>query len=177
MNIDNSNISFRKIYQPYALSFIVLPVSVIISRQGSKERFSRFHQIRILCPFWHDVKAVICASPLHQPETDNHVRRTSNCAHMYPPRKSFLTSKLWHARQSKSSHKWSTWLISWRHNRRIMVTDWRCALRKTSVTSAGVTVTFEIQIRHHLSHITRKPVFGVCDQVRLKPDCSATEAS
>ena len=29
----------------------------------------------------------------------------------------------------------------------------------------------------HLSHVTRNPVFGVCDQVRLKPVCSATEAS
>ena len=29
----------------------------------------------------------------------------------------------------------------------------------------------------HLSHITRKPVFGVCDQVRLKPACSAKETS
>ena len=27
----------------------------------------------------------------------------------------------------------------------------------------------------HLSHVTRKPVFGVRDQVRLKPACSATE--
>ena len=26
-------------------------------------------------------------------------------------------------------------------------------------------------------HFTRKPVFGVCDQVRLKPACSATETS
>ena len=29
----------------------------------------------------------------------------------------------------------------------------------------------------HLSHITRKPVFGVCNQVRLKPACSAIETS
>ena len=28
-----------------------------------------------------------------------------------------------------------------------------------------------------LSHITRKPVFGVSDQVRLEPACSATENS
>ena len=25
-----------------------------------------------------------------------------------------------------------------------------------------------------MSHVTVKPVFGVCDQVRLKPACSAT---
>ena len=32
---------------------------------------------------------------------------------------------------------------------------------------------------HHsdMSHVTRKPVFGVFNQVRLKPACSATEAS
>ena len=30
---------------------------------------------------------------------------------------------------------------------------------------------------YHMSHVTRKPVFEVCDQVRLKPDCSATETS
>ena len=28
-----------------------------------------------------------------------------------------------------------------------------------------------------MSHITRKPVFGISDQVRLKPACSATETS
>ena len=28
-----------------------------------------------------------------------------------------------------------------------------------------------------MSPVTRKPVFGVSDQVRLKPACSATEAS
>ena len=30
---------------------------------------------------------------------------------------------------------------------------------------------------YHMSLITRKPVFGVYDQVRLKPTCAATEAS
>ena len=29
----------------------------------------------------------------------------------------------------------------------------------------------------HLSLVMRKPVFGVCDQVRLKPACSADETS
>ena len=29
----------------------------------------------------------------------------------------------------------------------------------------------------YMSHITRKPVFRVCDQVWLKPDCSADETS
>ena len=28
-----------------------------------------------------------------------------------------------------------------------------------------------------MSHVTRKPVFGVCDQTRLKPACSAIETS
>ena len=28
-----------------------------------------------------------------------------------------------------------------------------------------------------MSHVTRKPVFGVCDQVRLKPACSAIKTS
>ena len=28
-----------------------------------------------------------------------------------------------------------------------------------------------------MSQVTRKPVFGICDQVRLKPACSATETS
>ena len=30
---------------------------------------------------------------------------------------------------------------------------------------------------HWLSLVTRKPVLGVCDQGRLKPDCSASETS
>ena len=29
----------------------------------------------------------------------------------------------------------------------------------------------------YLSHVTRKPVFGVCDKLRLKPSCSADETS
>ena len=28
-----------------------------------------------------------------------------------------------------------------------------------------------------MSLVTRKPVFGVCDQVRYKPACAATEAT
>ena len=28
---------------------------------------------------------------------------------------------------------------------------------------------------HDMSLVMRRPVFGVCDQVRLKPACSATE--
>ena len=30
---------------------------------------------------------------------------------------------------------------------------------------------------YHMSHVTKKPVFGVFDQVRLKPVCLATETS
>ena len=30
---------------------------------------------------------------------------------------------------------------------------------------------------HHMSPVVRKPVFGVSDQVRLKPGCAASEAS
>ena len=29
----------------------------------------------------------------------------------------------------------------------------------------------------YMSHVTRKPVFGVCDQLRLKQACSASETS
>ena len=28
-----------------------------------------------------------------------------------------------------------------------------------------------------MSHVTTKPAFGVCDQLRLKPACSAAETS
>ena len=30
---------------------------------------------------------------------------------------------------------------------------------------------------YDLSHVMRKPVFGIFDQVRLKPACSATDAT
>ena len=30
---------------------------------------------------------------------------------------------------------------------------------------------------NHSCHVTRKPIFGVCDQVRLKLACSTTESS
>ena len=32
-------------------------------------------------------------------------------------------------------------------------------------------------VLHYRSNVTRKSVFGVCDQVRLKPVCSANETS
>ena len=34
-----------------------------------------------------------------------------------------------------------------------------------------------MSITNYMNHGMRKPVFGVCDQVRLKPACSATETS
>ena len=38
-------------------------------------------------------------------------------------------------------------------------------------------VNLEARDRYCMSLVTRKPVFGVSDQLRLKPDCSATETS
>ena len=37
------------------------------------------------------------------------------------------------------------------------------------------SICFSLELLFHLSHITRKSVFRVCDQVRLKPACSTTE--
>ena len=34
----------------------------------------------------------------------------------------------------------------------------------------------QVKVDYHMSHVTRKPVFGVCDQVRLKLACSGTES-
>ena len=34
-----------------------------------------------------------------------------------------------------------------------------------------------VPLGYPLSHIMRQPVFGICDQVRLKPACSADETS
>ena len=41
----------------------------------------------------------------------------------------------------------------------------------------GMFLTFAFDFIWQLSLVTRKPVFGVCDQVRLKPACSVIEAS
>ena len=35
---------------------------------------------------------------------------------------------------------------------------------------------YHTQVQKGMSLVTRKPVFGVCDQARLKPACSASEA-
>ena len=37
--------------------------------------------------------------------------------------------------------------------------------------------SLRMMVGHNMSLVTRKPVFGVCDQVRLKPVCSASETS
>ena len=38
-------------------------------------------------------------------------------------------------------------------------------------------VLIQFAMIEELSHVTRKPVFGVCDQIRLKQVCSASETS
>ena len=46
--------------------------------------------------------------------------------------------------------------------------------------TAQVMVLFASKQNHTrltMSHITRKPVFGVCDKLRLKPACSDDETS
>ena len=43
----------------------------------------------------------------------------------------------------------------------------------TSIPGLSLSKCFSFQ----MSHITRKPVFRVSDQVRLKPGCAASEAS
>ena len=48
---------------------------------------------------------------------------------------------------------------------------WPCSPRVT-----GSILSFS-SLLDEMSLVTRKPVFGVCDQVRLKPACSATEAT
>ena len=58
--------------------------------------------------------------------------------------------------------------------------------RKTCHTAKVCLITYYISGHEvfviiigntNLSHITRKPDFGIFDQVRLKPACSATETS
>ena len=46
-----------------------------------------------------------------------------------------------------------------------------------TVTKVRKTDFIELYGQYLMSHVTRKPVFGVCDQVRLKPACSATGTS
>ena len=70
------------------------------------------------------------------------------------------------------SEDWSDWVdaqadlsLCWAHIPFCLFCHETAHLDKTS----GLTV--------QRSHVTRKPVFGVCDQVRLKPVCYATETS
>ena len=48
-----------------------------------------------------------------------------------------------------------------------------CAYSMLKVKSLGISGTET----RYMSHVTRKPVFRVCDQVRLKPPCLADETS
>ena len=44
-----------------------------------------------------------------------------------------------------------------------------------SVSRSGKTGVIKLRVMCiYLSHATRKPVFGDCDQVRLKPSCSGS---
>ena len=47
----------------------------------------------------------------------------------------------------------------------------------TTVTDDILKQAREVDYRYNMSLVTRKPVFGVFDQIRLAPACSATETS
>ena len=47
-----------------------------------------------------------------------------------------------------------------------------CCLELYTIEETDCLFSDPLQL---MSHVTRKPVFGVCDQVRLKPTCSAIE--
>ena len=53
----------------------------------------------------------------------------------------------------------------------------RAPLGTCSDNIIWIANTDNVKELYNLSHITRKPVFGVCDQLRLKPACSADETS
>ena len=46
-----------------------------------------------------------------------------------------------------------------------------------SVQSFSLVLLYSMKNREYMSLVTRKPVFGVSNQGRLKQACSATEAS
>ena len=48
---------------------------------------------------------------------------------------------------------------------------------RNNMDSIMVQQTLALNIRSCMSLVTRKPVFGVCNQVRLKPGCTTSEAS
>ena len=48
---------------------------------------------------------------------------------------------------------------------------------KVGILSIAIQLYTKWQTEEHMSLVMRKPVFGVFDQVRLKPTCAATEAS
>ena len=67
---------------------------------------------------------------------------------------------------------------------RILAATVNCSVggRKRNETTSpqqqiGPRVLIHITIEIQLSHVTRKPAFGVCDQLRLEPACSAIDTS
>ena len=62
------------------------------------------------------------------------------------------------------------WMNEWMNER---MNEW---IDGWMTTERGFGV-MDNEVVYNISLIMRKPAFGVCDQVRLKPACSATEAS
>ena len=52
-----------------------------------------------------------------------------------------------------------------------------CHLKKIVLLNVIMLMVRYFEKKKNLSLVTRKPVFGLCDQVRLNPACSATETS
>ena len=50
-------------------------------------------------------------------------------------------------------------------------------IEKLLTGTLSLNTTNQVIGTHSMSHVTRKPVLGSCDQVRLKPACSATETN
>ena len=73
--------------------------------------------------------------------------------------------------------------LPWAHSQIVgFVMSLLISIGDTTVTNTGFKISSPRLARHTSAfsgepHVTRKPAFGVCDQVRHKPACSADETS
>ena len=84
----------------------------------------------------------------------------------------------WANAQADLSLRWAHMPFCWFCHEAVHLNCGMRSLENSTMTTCRLAVRKKksINTKKNISHVTRKPVFGIFDQVRLKPACSDTEA-
>ena len=94
----------------------------------------------------------------------------------------WILRSTWASAQSDQSFRYpceesfGPWLPFERTAKTLIILGWCPGWSESSLGAQVILLDFSC-IGSYMSHVTTKPAFGVCDQLRLKPACSVTETT